>query len=243
MSSLTNLLGITSTRDNDLATAQTNTAANQLGMAYGNYDTQNQGDLTQNATIGATNYYGNAQQVYGQQQQAANSLQAYANGTAPSAAQGQMLLGLGAANQQAQSAALSQQGGVMPGLTQRNMLMAQAQNSQNVLGQSAILRAQEQQQGTAAYNQVLGTMQNQQQQQGTLQLQQQQQALAAQAGLHAANLQAAQGTTQLRYGDQMGNINGQAAAAQAQASTLGQTIAGTAQALSSVPSVPGAKPG
>lgn len=202
-------------RDDDAANKALGINTTQNTQAYDGYNVANQANLAQNSTIAGTDYYGNAAQVYGQQQTAAGMLQQQANGTAPSAAQIQMGLGLSQANQQAQSAALSQQGGVLSGNTQRNMLNAQAGNSQNVLGQTAQLRAQEQLSGQQQYASTLNAMQGQQQQQGSLKYGQAETGLQNSMTLNQQNLGNAQNTAQLLYGNTTGNINQQQQATQA----------------------------
>lgn len=201
-----NLFPGSDNRDDDAAkgaVADANTTWANSAAQYGANNSNLGGLAAQDA---ATNFYGNAQTVYGQQQQAAGMLQNQANGTAPSAAEIQMGLGLGQANQQAQSAALSQQGGVLSGNTQRNMLSAQAANSQNVLGQTGALRAQEQVSGQQAYAQLLSQMQGQQQQQGNLQYQQGQNYLQTQQGLNQATYNANTQAGQTRASNILGNV-------------------------------------
>lgn len=191
------------------ATASVN---EQYGDALGTYTAGNNANQVLNTQLGNTNYYGTAQQVYGQQQGAANSLLQAANGNVASAAQLQMQQGLGQANQQAQSAALSQQGGVLSGNTQRNMLNAQAANSQNVLGQSAILRAQEQATARDQYASLLNSMQTQQQAQGQAQYNQGQNMLNTGIGLQGQQYQNDINNYQQVYNNRMGNYSAQAAA-------------------------------
>lgn len=210
-----NLNPFSDDRDDDAANKALGINTTQNTQAYDNYNTANQANMAQNNALAGQNYYGNAAQVYGQQQTAAGMLQQQANGTAPSAAQIQMGLGLSNANQQAQSAALSQQGGVLSGNTQRNMLNAQAGNSQNVLGQTAALRAQEQLSGQQQYASALNSMQTQQQNQGLLNYTQGQNALAYNTAQNQQNMLNAQQTAATIYGNKTGNINAQQQATQA----------------------------
>lgn len=175
-----------------------------------NYAVQNDHIAGQAATDAATNYYGTANQVYGQQQQAAQMLQNQANGTAPSAANIQMQQGLGQANQQAQSAALSQQGGVLSGNTQRNMLNAQAANSQGIIGQTASQRATDQLNAQNAYSNLLGGMQTQQQALGTAQYHQGQDYLTTQQNLAKSTLDANNNARNTNYNDTNSYLTGQA---------------------------------
>lgn len=199
-------------RDDDAAKKATLDANSDWKNSTADFGAQsaNLGGLA--AQYAGSDYYGNARDVYGQQQGAAQMLQNQANGTAPSAAEIQMGLGLGQANQQAQAAALSQQGGVLSGNTQRNMLNAQAANSQSVIGQAASMRAQEQAAGQTAYSQLLSNMQQQQQQQGNLQYQQGQDYLKTQAGLNQGVLDANTQSATARLGNTMTNVNQQQAA-------------------------------
>lgn len=71
-------------------------------------------------------------------------LQGYANGQNPSAAQIQMQRGLEQANANANATAASARG-ISPALAARYAAMQQSQNNQNINGQMAALRAQEQQ--------------------------------------------------------------------------------------------------
>ena len=214
--------------------ASTNRANHWDQNAFEQNQATNQGLGVLSSQLGGMNYYGNASQVYGQQQQAAQMLQNQANGTAPSAAQIQMGLGLGQANQQAQSAALSQQGGVLSGNTQRNMLNAQAMNSQNVLGQSSALRAQEQMSGQQAYAALLSQMQQQQQQQGQYQYQQGQNNLNYQSGLAQNMFGNALTNSNQQYQNTQGNIAAQTGASQAGAGQLAGILAAGGQAAATI---------
>jgi hypothetical protein len=198
-------------RDDDAAKKALSDTNTNWRNSAAQYQAGSSNIMGQAATDAATNYYGNAASVYGQQQQAAQMLQNQANGTAPSAAQIQMGLGLGQANQQAQAAALSQQGGVLSGNTQRNMLNAQSMNSQNVLGQTGALRAQEQVSGQQAYAQLLSNMQNQQLQQGQLQYRQGQDFLDRATATNQSNYDVNTQAKQQQYGNSIGEINGDAA--------------------------------
>lgn len=217
-------------RDDDQAAHSVYQANLANSNALNSYYNNAGNNLTLANSLAGRNYYGNAAQVYGQQQNAASMLQAQANGTAPSAAQIQMGLGLGQANQQAQSAALSQQGGVLSGNTQRNMLNAEAMNSQNVLGQTAALRAQEQVSGQQQYANLLGQMQNQQQQQGQLQYNQGQNLLNYNTDVSNQQFANQLGVAQNQYNNTMGNIDHQTAAAQVAGQTAGKVISGLGQA-------------
>lgn len=94
-------------------------------------------------------------QVAGQQQALINQLQARAAGQAPSAAELQMQRGGDLARQALASQAASQRG-ASAGLSQRNLARTQAGLSQDLIGQTGMLRAQEQQ---AAEQSLAGALQ------------------------------------------------------------------------------------
>lgn len=176
LGSVGNFLGATSSRDNGRAQGLTDTYGNNLTNLTNSYNanTDSAFNTYRNAAnangnysnmLGSTNYMGGAQDAYqnqvanyNQQQNASQLLYNQATGQAASAADLQMQAGLGNANNQVQSAAYSQQGGISPGLTQRNMLGAQAIQNANIVGQGAALRAQEQAQAQQAYASQLNNM-------------------------------------------------------------------------------------
>lgn len=142
-----------------------NQYANALSGLGQQSNSMTNANLAQNQALGATNYMQGAQQAYqaqlqnyGQQQGAATYLQNQAMGNVASPADLQMQAGLANANNQAQSAAYSQQGGVSPGLTQRNLLNSQAQQNAAVVNQGAQMRAQETQSAQQNYATMLNNM-------------------------------------------------------------------------------------
>lgn len=120
--------------------------ANNVGQANSTYGTA-QGMGSQAAAMGY-NTLGNAAQM----------MSGVANGTGPSAADIAMRNGMQQNNAMLQSAALSQQNGLAPGLTQRNMLQAQAQGNANIAAQGAQAKAQEQLNAMNGLGQVGGQM-------------------------------------------------------------------------------------
>lgn len=271
MSSILGMMfGGESTRDNDQAQAYTDTYQNQLTKNTGNYDQSMANSLAgfQNSALinsgtsnqlAATNYMGGAQQAYqnqlanyGQQQQASQMLYNQATGQAPSAADIQMQAGLGNANNQVQSAALSQQGGIAPGLSQRNMLGAQAVQNANIVSQGAAMRAQELQAAQGMYanqlsnmGQTAAGMTNQQQSLGAFAYNQGQTNLGYQTQLNnqmygnaaqnaSLRQQAAANNLSNAYNAQMGNVTQTTAANAAQAQALGHTVSGAASFLAGV---------
>lgn len=149
--------------DSGLASQNYNTYANTLAGLGAQSNTMANGNIAQAQALGSQNYMQGAQIAYQQQmanytqqQGAANMLYNQAIGAVASPADLQMRAGLANANNQAQSAAYSQQGGVSPGLTQRNLLNSQAQQNASIVNQGAQMRAQE----TMAAQQNYGTMLN-----------------------------------------------------------------------------------
>ena len=179
MSTVGSWFGSQSSRDNGRGHAITNTYGDQLSGNLGYWQNTQNGLNAQNSQIGGTNYWGGAQDAYQnqvanyqQQNNAASMLYNQATGAAPSAADLQMQAGLGNANNQVQSAALSQQGGVSPGLSQRNMLNAQAAQNAQIVSAGQAARANElnnaQNNYTSALGQMAGTAQNMTDTQNTL---------------------------------------------------------------------------
>lgn len=226
-SALGGMFGLTSSYDKEGAQRATDAYGTSLSDNTGAYqNTLN--DLNNRADrYSATNYMQGAQQAYGQQQNAASMLYNQATGAAASPADLQMQMGLANANNQAQSAAYSQQGGVSPGLTQRNMLGAQAAQNAQIVGQGGIMRAQEQAMAQNQYANILSAMQNEQQNMGNFAYQQGQNNLGFQQG-NAGNLLNAQTSAAANnYNAQMSNFRGQSDATAAQ----GAAIKGTAQSF------------
>lgn len=154
-------------RDNKGGQQQVSALSTGLNGAANQFVNQTNGLNGYSQQIAGHNYYNGAQQAlerqnenYQQQNNAASMLYNQATGTAPSAADMQMQQGLANANNQAQSAMLSQQGGISPGLSQRNMLNAQAMQNAQIVGQGAAMRAQETAAGQQAYSGALGNMAN-----------------------------------------------------------------------------------
>lgn len=260
MSMLGQWLGFDSNRDNEAAGAQTDAYQTALQGNTRNYDqsmAQQIGQYRNSALANSsysndlanTNYMQGAQQAYqnqlanyGQQQNASQMLYNQATGQAPSAADLQMQAGLGNANNQVQSAALSQQGGVAPGLSQRNMLGAQAVQNANIVSQGAAMRAQELQSAQSMYANQLSNMgqtaqglTNTQQGLGQFAYAQGQNNLNYQMASNNQMYQNAAQNASLRqqahannlgaaYNARMGNITDQTAANKNQAAALGHTI-------------------
>ena len=152
-------------RDNKAGQQAVNTFTNDARQASGVYTNQGHALNGLSQQLSNQNYYDTAQQAYGlqqnnyqQQQNAAGMLYNQASGAMPSAADMQMQQGLAYANNQAQSAMLSQQGGISPGLSQRNMLNAQAAQNSNIVGQGLISRIEEQNAARKQYAGLLGQM-------------------------------------------------------------------------------------
>jgi len=157
--------GLGSSRDNGRGHAITDTYGDQTSANLGNWQNAQNSLNAQNQQIGATDWWGNTQNAYqnqvanyNQQQTAAGMLYNQATGAAPSAADLQMQAGLGNANNQVQSAALSQQGGVAPGLSQRNMLNAQAAQNAAIVSSGQANRATELNNAQNNYTTALGNM-------------------------------------------------------------------------------------
>lgn len=229
-------------RDNKGGTQSVNTLTAAQNAASGNFtNTTNSLNGLSNQLAGQ-NYYGGAQQALRQQQQnyqqqgnAAQMLYNQATGNMPSAADMQMQQGLGNANNQVQSAALSQQGGVSPGLSQRNMLNAQAMQNSSIVGQGMIARAQETAAGQTAYANALGAQANtanamyqNQYGLGNAQYQQGQNNLGYQTQTANNQLQAQSGASQNVFNAYQGNLAGQTQSQQAATAALGNTISSAA---------------
>ncbi len=230
------------TRDNNAGNQQVQGLTTGLNNASGTYtNTTNHLNGLSNQ-LANQNYMGGAQQAYGQQQanyaqqgQAASMLYNQATGNMPSAADMQMQQGLGNANNQVQSAALSQQGGISPGLSQRNMLGAQALQNSAIVGQGMQTRAQETAAGQTAYAGALGQMastgQNMFQNQygmGQQQYQQGQNNLGYQTQTASNQLQAQSGASQNIFNGAQGNLAAQTQSQQAATAALGNTISSAA---------------
>lgn len=239
MSIFATLTGIGSSRDNGSAQRATDATNQQDRDTLYTANQGNSADQTLNSQLGNTNYYGTAQQVYGQQQNAAASLQAAANGTVPSAAAIQQGVGQQAANAGLQSAALSQQGAMNPALAARNMLNAQASAQQGIVASGTAQRATEQATARQQYASLLDTMQQQQQAQGQLQYTQGQNMLGNQNLLHQQAYTTNMGNAQQIYANQMSNIDKNTAANQAQAAALGQTLSSIGSGISGANILPG----
>lgn len=193
-----------------------------------------QGTLDDQSTALANqNYMAGAQQAYGQQQNAAQMLYNQAAGNAPSAADLQMQSGLGQANNSAQSAAYSQQGGVSPGLTQRNMLNSQATQDASIVGQGSAMRAQEQQAAQGQYASILSAMQGEQQSMGQQQYTQGQNNLSYQTQANANSAAMQNAAASNYFNARMGNYNQAAQSAQAGMSQIGQYVGAAAKGAAS----------
>lgn len=222
-----------------------NSASNQL--ANNNYMAGAQNSFGQQQAAFGTqqNAYGNQQDAYRAQQGASQMLYNQATGNTPSVADIQMQAGLGNANNQVQSAAYSQQGGISPGLTQRNMLGAQAAQNAAIVGQGMATRANEINTAQTNYNaamqglsgtaanmsnsanalgQTAAGMTNQQMNMGEFGYQQGQNNLNYQTA-NANNLQQVNATNaQNLLAGQQGNIAAATAANAAQSAAMGQTL-------------------
>lgn len=177
--------------------------SDQTNAANSNY--QNATDVN-TSTLGAMNngqYFGDASGDYGKQQDAANMLNLAAQGQAPSAAAIQMQNGQNAANAQIQSAAMQHQGGVAPGLTQRNMNVAQAGLNDQIIGQGAALRATEQATARQQYSDAITKMRAQSQQEA-----------GQKQGFDLARLGQIEGNNLGKLNGTLGTVNGNAGAAQ-----------------------------
>lgn len=162
-------LGIDPSRDNGQADKAVEQYYDSMNGIQQNYTGATEHLNNQSDAIAKQNYLLGAQQNYQQQGQAAQMLYNQATGRMPSVADIQMQQGLANANNQIQSSALSQQGGVAPGLTQRNMLNAQAAQDAQIVGQGQANRAQEINLAQQNYANQLSGMTNQQMQMGQMQ--------------------------------------------------------------------------
>lgn len=225
---LTDAIGFTSSYDKaqDYRNLGQYTFANQQATQW--YNDNLAAQQAQNTALGNTNYQQNAQDVYGQQQNAAGLLYNQATGKSASAADLQMQQGLANANNQSQSAMLSQQGGVSPGLSQRNMLNAQAAANAQIVGQGMVNRAQEQAQAQQAYAGQLGSMQSQQQNLGQFQYAQGQNALQNASTMNLQRQQVNAANNAAVYDAQSATLGRKTQAAQAQAAALGNTLGAAA---------------
>lgn len=194
--------------------------------------------------IAGTNYLGGAQNAFGvqqanynQMQNAAGMLYNQATGNAPSMADLQMQAGLGQANNAVQSAMLSQQGGVSPGLSQRNMLAAQAMQNSNIVSSGAQNRAQELSTAQNNYSSLLGAMgstasgmTNQQMTMGQQARQQHLDNLAYQTQAQSQAYGQNQGNYNADYAAQMANVQGQSGSNAQQYQAVGNDISSLANA-------------
>lgn len=249
---ITNSLGLTGTRDNEAGKANVNSYKGIVGAgqdAYnrdmGQFRNESWGLANNNYMAGAQDNFKQQQGAYGQAQDAFNAqrgasqmLYNQATGQTPSVADLQMQQGLGNANNQVQSAMLSQQGGVNPGLSQRNMLNAQAMQNAQIVGQGQAARAGEIAQAQQMYNQTLGNisgqanamgqtaagMTNQQMQMGQFGYDQGQNDLNYKTN-NANNMQMVNATNaQNILAAQQGNLGAAAASNAAQAKAMGNTL-------------------
>lgn len=226
-----------SSRDNAGAKQSVTDFTNTTNGATNDYVYGANGLAQQSGQLAKQNYYGTAQDAYGLQQQnyaqqgtAAQMLYNQATGAMPSAADLQMQQGLGNANNQVQSAMLSQQGGVSPGLSQRNMLNAQAAQNGSIVGQGMINRIQEQNQAQQNYSALLGqmgttaaNMQSGQMALGQAQYQQGQNNLNFDAQNWQNQYAARTGAAQNIFNAYQGNLTGQTAAMADASAKLGNT--------------------
>lgn len=252
-------VGAKSSRDNEGFQNATNTFNEATDRNYQNY-LGNAADLKLNAArvngqnwqAGTQEAYQNQLANYQQQQGAAGMLYNQATGNTPSVADLQMQAGLGLANNQVQSAMLSQQGGVMPGLSQRNMLNAQAMQNAGIVGQGQIARAGEMNAAQQNYAALLGQMgqtaAGMTGVQNTMGQQQYQQAMDYQnyrTQMAAQQNQMAQNTAATKYGATTGNLQGMQAALAQQGQNLFNTASavatGGASLLSNKPAAGAAK--
>jgi hypothetical protein len=223
--------GLTSARNNSAAAAATNNANASNDQLYGDYQSANNQNTALSTQLANANYMQGAQNVYNQQQNAAQMLYNQAAGNAPSASQLQMQAGLANANNQAQSVALANQGGMNPGATQRNLLSAQAQQDASIVSQGMATRAAEQAQQQQAYNGILSTMQNQQQNMGGFAYQQGQNNLNYQAQAAQNAYQLGFNRNQANLNNAVGNINQAGQAVAAQGAALNKTLESAAGRL------------
>jgi len=243
MSSFGNALlgsaGINSTWEADAANQAAAAQAANNQAALQNWQSNQQNLQNYSGNIANTNYMQGAQNQfqyqqanYNDQQTAAGMLYNQATGNAPSMADLQMQAGLGQANNSVQSAMLSQQGGVSPGLSQRNMLNAQALQNAGIVSTGQANRAQELSTAQNNYSTLLGNMG-----QTAAGMTQTQQNLGLQDyNQHVANLgyqTTANNTTQANntannatnYAASMANVAGQSAANTAQYAAAGNDVA------------------
>jgi hypothetical protein len=249
---VTNSLGLTGTRDNKQGAANVHAYQNTLqngqndyNASLGQFSNDSNNLANQNFMSGAQNSFAQQQQNYGQQQDAYKAQQGasqmlynQATGQTPSVADLQMQQGLGNANNQVQSTMLSQQGGVNPGLSQRNMLNAQAAQNASIVGQGQVARAGEINQAQQMYNQALAgisgqanamgqtaaNMTNQQQALGQFQYDQGQNNLNYQTGIAGNKQQVNATNAQNVLAGQQGNLGAAAQSNAAQAAAMGQTM-------------------
>jgi len=186
----------------------------------------------------AQNQYQYQQANYEDQQHAAGMLYNQATGAAPSMADLQMQAGLGQANNAVQSAMLSQQGGVAPGLSQRNMLNAQAAQNAGIVSTGQANRANELSTAQVNYGNLLGNMgqtaagmTNQQQAFGTQQYNQGITNLGYQTNANNAVQANNTANNTTNYAAQMDNVRGASGANGAQFEAMGNLIAAGAGAL------------
>jgi hypothetical protein len=213
-----------------------NWAGQQTGL---NQDSNNIANTNWNQD--AQNQFQYQQANYNDQQHAASLLYNQATGNAPSMADLQMQAGLGQANNSVQSAMLSQQGGVAPGLSQRNMLNAQAAQNAQIVSSGQANRAQELSTAQNNYANLLGNMG-----QTAAGMTQQQQAFGTQNyNQHVTNLgyqTTANDTSQAlnaansaaNYAASMANVRGQSASNAGQYDAMGNLIAAGAGAMSNL---------
>lgn len=229
-------------RDNKGGRQSVDTLTRGQNEASGNFTNTTNGLNNLSNQLASQNYYGGAQNAYqnqvsnlAQQNQAASMLYNQATGVAPSAADLQMQQGLGQANNNAQSAAYSQQGGVSPGLTQRNLLNAQAAQNASIVGQGMVNRAGETAAGQQAYSTALGqaantanAMYGNQYNLGNAQYQQGQNNLGYLTQTANNQQQVQSAASENIFNGYQGNLNGQTQSQQAANAALGNTIASTA---------------
>jgi len=204
-----------------------NWAGQQTGL---NQDSNNIANTNWNQD--AQNQFQYQQANYNDQQHAASLLYNQATGNAPSMADLQMQAGLGQANNSVQSAMLSQQGGVAPGLSQRNMLNAQAAQNAQIVSSGQANRAQELSTAQNNYANLLGNMgqtaagmTNQQNTMGQQNYNQHVTNLGYQTNANDTSqaLNAANNAT--NYAASMANVAGQSAANTAQFGAAGNDVA------------------
>lgn len=256
LNGITGALGITGSRDNDQGNWNVQQYGDTLKQGQDRYGAELDAGNRANNQLAGNNYlqgadnnflqqqqnFGQQQQAYNNQQQASRMLYNQATGATPSVADMTMQQGLGNANNQVQSAMLSQQGGMSPGLSQRNMLDAQAIQNASIVGQGQINRAGEIAQAQQAYNSTLGNisgqanamgstlsgMTNQQMGMGQSRYNQGRDALSYYTG-NANNRQSTNATNaQNLLAGQQGNLAAAAQSNQAQAKAMGQTLSSAA---------------